>query len=79
MVTVEHWWNQKWGRLARRDVWLRRDGEEWVVQARQGDGDSRVWSRAYEVEADARAMLAGLLERGSEQWTDLTAKDRRLE
>jgi hypothetical protein len=42
------------------------------VEARDGDGDSRVWGRNYSDEASARAMLAELLGRGSDDWRDLS-------
>jgi hypothetical protein len=38
MDLVGRWWNGRWGRLARRDVWLRRR-TVWEVEARQGEND----------------------------------------
>lgn len=62
MVTVGKWWNGTWGRLARRDIWLKCDGDLWVVEARKGDGDSKVWRRQFPGdEAGARALVAELL------------------
>jgi hypothetical protein len=67
------WWNGKWGQLARRDIWLKRD-QVWRVEARQGDGDSRVWSHEYPTEAEARAAVAEVMDRtgGPGEWKDLT-------
>jgi hypothetical protein len=59
-----HWWNGKWGRLARRDVLLYLDDEteKWAVEAREGgvDGDSRWWE--LNCEADALQLIGGLTE-----------------
>jgi hypothetical protein len=38
---IERWWNGRWGRLARRDIWLKRS-TTWRLEARQGDGDSDI-------------------------------------
>ena len=50
-----HWWNGKWGRLARRDVLLYEDDEtgRWSVEARDGgvEGKSRWWDLAREPDA----------------------------
>jgi hypothetical protein len=29
-----HWWNGKWGKLARRDIYLRTDADVWWVVVR---------------------------------------------
>ncbi len=44
METVGRWWNGTWGRLARRDVYLR-IGTVSEVEAREGgaEGRSRTW------------------------------------
>lgn len=38
--TVGRWWNGRWSRLLRRDVWLKTNGTLWRVEIREGDGDS---------------------------------------
>jgi hypothetical protein len=59
-----HWWNGKWGRLARRDVLLYLDDvtQKWTVEAREGgvEGDSRWWE--LNSEADALRLIEGLTE-----------------
>jgi hypothetical protein len=67
------WWNGRWGRLARRDIWLKLD-VTWRVEARKGDGDSGVWSHDYSSEEDARAAIAAMMDRtgGPGEWQDLT-------
>lgn len=63
--TVERWWNGTWGRMARRDVWLRTDGQRWDVWVRDGGADGRNEHTEYDTEAAARAALVELLE---ERW-----------
>lgn len=72
--TVGHWWNGRWGRLARRDVWLKRDTAtgQWWAEARQGDGDSKVWRSKPGSEDVAREELTMLQLRGSTDWRDLS-------
>lgn len=72
MDVVGRWWNGRFGRIARRDVWLERD-VRWRVRARQGDGDSPVWVRECANEAAARQLVDELLARGADEWRDLTA------
>ncbi len=69
---VERWWNGSWGRLTRRDIWLRTDDHRWRVEVRQGDADARLWYRWYTDEADARRFVTELKDRGALEWTDLT-------
>lgn len=73
MAVVERWWNGRFGRMARRDVWLKRT---WRVEWRQGDGDSPVTGKDFDDEQAARAWLRTVLARGkvheSDQWRDLT-------
>jgi hypothetical protein len=71
MEQRRHWWNARWGRLARRDVYLRVDGDRWLVEARDGgsEGISRFWEMDNEEQAwdVARMLLAG-----SDDWRELT-------
>ena len=61
MDTVEHWWNGTWGRLVRRDVWLRTDGQTWEVEAGRGGMEGRSAVLTYPDEAQARQELSLLL------------------
>ena len=71
MEQRKHWWNGRWGRLGRRDVFLRTDGDQWHVEQRAGgvDGVSRYVEFDTEDAAyDAvRALLAG-----QEDWRELS-------
>lgn len=74
MKTVERWWNGQWGRLVRRDIWLKTDGTTWRVEARKGDGDSKVWGRDFGPdETAARTLVAEMKARGWTEWQQLRA------
>lgn len=67
------WWNGIFGRLARRDMWLYTNGYVWRVDARQGDGDAKVWSKQLTSEQEARELAAAMMERSGDQWRDITS------
>jgi hypothetical protein len=71
-----HWWNGRWGRLARRDVFLRVDGDVWWVEERAGgqEGSSRRWEFGDEDQAldVVRALLAG-----GDGWRELGVRPPR--
>jgi hypothetical protein len=57
-----HWWNGKWGSLARRGICLQTDADTWWVEMREGgaDGLARRWEFGDEDHAldVVRALLA---------------------
>jgi hypothetical protein len=69
------WWNGRYGRMARRDIWLLTNGMVWRVQARTGDADIDKWQHDYISEGDARAVIAGMIDRtgGPSGWRDLSS------
>lgn len=71
MERLGHWWNGSWGRLARRDVFLYRDGGRWIVQAREGGADGRSAWREHSSESAARDHVARLLSPG-DGWRELS-------
>ena len=73
MEQRKHWWNGKWGRLARRDVFLRTDGDRWYVEQRAGgaEGTSRFFE--YGDEDDACEAVRGLLA-GPGNWRELSPR-----
>lgn len=74
MDLVQRLWNGRWGKLARRDIWLYTDGARWFLRARQGDGDSKVWTHDYTTEDEARTVVEGMIARtgGTGEWRDIT-------
>jgi hypothetical protein len=73
MEQRKHWWNGKWGRAARRDVYLRIDGDTWHVEQRAGGADGVSHFYEFGSEEDAydrvRALLVGPFE-----WRELSAR-----
>jgi hypothetical protein len=57
-----HWWNGKWGRLARRDVFLNVDDETglWWVEAREGGAEGKIHRQEYDCEPDAMRYIGRL-------------------
>jgi hypothetical protein len=71
MDVVAHWWNGTWGRMARRDVYLR-TGQVWQVELREGGAEGRVMVRVFDSEADARAFVDRALAAES-GWRELSS------
>jgi hypothetical protein len=68
--TRRKWWNGRWGRLARTDVFIHVDGDMWMVELREGgrEGRSR-WLDARD--EDAALNIARDLMIGSDGWREL--------
>jgi hypothetical protein len=70
---IERWWNGRYGRLARRDMWCYKEvTTTWRVECRKGDADSgktKTWNLTDE--NDARALVQRLLDTGGDGWIDL--------
>jgi hypothetical protein len=71
MEQRRHWWNARWGRLARRDVYLRVDADRWYVEAREGGSEGR--SRWWELDNEDQAMdvVRALLD-DQDDWREIT-------
>jgi len=54
MEKRKHYWNGRWGRLARHDILVFEDGGQWRVEDRTGGADGR--SRWYEFELEDEAL-----------------------
>lgn len=70
MEQRRHWWNARWGRIGRRDVYLRADGDRWFVEARSGGSEGR--SRWWELDSEDQALdLIRDLLSGSADWREI--------
>ena len=71
-----HWWNGRWGRLARHDVKIYTDSSVWRVDAIEGGPEGRIrsWEPPNE---DAALDLAQDLMADSDGWRELTEAHRR--
>lgn len=75
MEQRKHWWNGSWGRLARRDVFLRTDADRWFVEARSGGAEGASRFTEYATEETAYDAVRHLLT-GPGEWREVS--DTRL-
>ncbi len=68
MVRRHWWWNGRWGRLARHDVFVHEQAGRWAIEDRTGGSEGR--SRWAEAPSEAIALeWAEQLRRESDGWT----------
>lgn len=67
---MRHWWNGRFGRLARRDIKIHLDDNGWRVEAIEGgtEGRRRCWEPPTEEDA---LLLVDELMAGSDGWQEL--------
>lgn len=73
MEQRKHWWNGKWGRLARRDVFLRADADRWFVEERAGGAEGVSRFHEFDSEDAAYEAVRGLLV-GPDPWRELSTR-----
>jgi hypothetical protein len=73
MEQRKHWWNGRWGRHVRRDVYLRVDGDAWLVEQRAGGADGVSQFYEFASEEDAYERVRALLT-DSGDWRELSAR-----
>lgn len=71
MEKRKHFWNGRWGRLARVDILLYDDAGRWIVEHRTGGVEGRSTMIDFESEDAALDRVRDLLA-GSDDWRDLT-------
>ncbi|MDG4763230.1 hypothetical protein O7632_03765 [Solwaraspora sp. WMMD406] len=72
MEQRKHWWNGRWGRLARRDVFLRADADRWHVEARSGGAEGVSRFTEHDNEESAYDTVRHLLT-GPGEWREVAA------
>jgi hypothetical protein len=70
MEKRNHYWNGRWGRLARVDVMLYEDAGRWTVEERVGGIEGRSRLLEFDREDDAFNRLRDLLA-GADDWREL--------
>lgn len=70
MEKRKHYWNGRWGRLARQDVLLYEDAGEWTVEHRIGGVEGQSRRLEFSHEDAALDRLRDLLA-GGDDWRDL--------
>ena len=73
MEQRKHWWNGKWGRVARKDVYLRVSGDQWYVEQRAGGSDGASHFFEFDNEDAAVDMIRALLN-GPDEWRELSVR-----
>jgi hypothetical protein len=69
--TRKHFWNGRWGSIARTDVFVRVDGDVWIVERRDGGADGR--SRFIDADDEDSALdIARDLMIGGDGWRELS-------
>jgi hypothetical protein len=71
MEQRKHWWNGKWGRIARKDVFLRVNGDTWHVEARAGGAEGVSQFSEHDDEDAALEVVRALLT-GPGNWRELS-------
>ena len=70
MEKRKHYWNGRWGRVARLDIVLYEDAGHWTLERRVGGVDGRAQLAEFDDEDAARDRLRDLLG-GTEDWREL--------
>lgn len=70
MEKRKHFWNGRWGRLARVDIVLYEDAGRWVVEERTGGVEGRSTMVEFDREDEALDRVRDLLA-GTADWREL--------
>ncbi|MFC4045393.1 hypothetical protein ACFO1B_43855 [Dactylosporangium siamense] len=73
---IHHWWNSVWGRLSRRDIYVRTDGATFEVEVRLGGQEGRQWRAPYPDLPAAVAEAQQHLTPGH-RWVDIARAHQR--
>jgi len=66
----KHYWNGRWGRLARQDIFVFDDGGTWSVEYREGGGESRSqWLECADEDAVLEAVHTSMTR--SDDWKEM--------
>jgi len=66
----KHYWNGRWGRLARHDLMVYEDGGQWFVEHRLGGAEGRSTWHEFPAEDAALDRVRDLLA-GRDDWREL--------
>ena len=73
-MTTRRWWNGRWGRLTRRDVFMRVTDGDWVVELRRGGEGGRTRTRSFGSEEAAVSWVEDALVAAEAGWRELDAR-----
>jgi hypothetical protein len=73
-MNERQWWNGRWSRLARRDVFVRNAAEgRWQVELRRGGPEGRLRVRSFESEGDAVGWVESAVLDPEAGWREIRA------
>lgn len=67
---MRHWWNGRWARVARRDVYLWPADDGWRVEVRRGGPGGRLRLRTFATECEALTWIAERVMGVEEGWRE---------
>jgi hypothetical protein len=70
-MNARQWWNGRWSRLARREVFMRQSGSHWAVELRRGGEGGRSRTKVFGAEAEALAWVHDRLVGGDDGWREV--------
>jgi hypothetical protein len=73
MKVERHWWNGSLSPRARRDVYIRSDGQQWDVMAQAGGSQGR--TRIHRGPGRATAEILASAWRGAGEWREMDPAD----
>ena len=70
VMNTRHWWNGRWSRLARRDIFVRPLDGRWLVELRRGGPAGRSHTWPFGSERDAVAWVESALVDAEAGWRE---------
>jgi len=70
MEKRKHFWNGRWGRIARHDLLLYEDGGQWLVEHRIGGAEGRSHWAQFDAEDPAFDRVRDLLG-AADDWREI--------
>ncbi len=76
---TRHWWNGRWGRLARREIFVKPVDGRWVVELRRGGEGGRSRARTFGSEAEALDWVENAVLEADGGWRQVdSSRSRRV-
>jgi hypothetical protein len=73
------WWNGRWGRLARREIFVGPADGQWVVELRRGGEGGRSRTRTFASEAEALDWVENAVLEADGGWRQVdSSRSRRV-
>jgi hypothetical protein len=76
-MTSRQWWNGRWGRLARREIFLAPVDGRWVVELRRGGEGGRSRTRTFGSEGEALDWVESVVLEADGGWRQVDSLGSR--